>query len=132
MVRAAFSNWPELFQDFQPLDAEHLRKWLTAKAGYVDRVVVEPPPEIIADNEAVKKLAMLWMEQAIDAVRRKQEHTWLRRHGDNFVVFIPKSIAFEAMGHNEFGALNDDVSKILDEIIGLDGEELLQRQKEVA
>ncbi len=131
MVKAAYSNWP-VSHEFQPTDPEHLRKWLIAKAGWVDRVVIEPPPSILSEDERAQKLAMLWMEQSITAVRRSEDHTWIRRHAGNIVVFIPRSISFNEMEHQEFGMLNDKVSAILTDVIGLDGDELLQRNKEVA
>lgn len=130
MVKAAFANWPAS-QEFQPRNAEELRKWLTAKAGWVDRIIIEPPPEIVGDPRAAK-LAMLWMEQSINMVRRSEDYTWIRRHNGNIVVFVPKSISFHEMDPQSFGMLNDKVSDLLADIIGLDGDELLQRQKEVA
>jgi|DEB0MinimDraft_4_1074332.scaffolds.fasta_scaffold00017_38 hypothetical protein len=131
MIKAAHQNWPERYE-FQPRDVAELRKWLTAKAGFVHRTVIEPPPEIIAANPAAKKLAMLWMEQSVTAASRGHEHCWIRRHGENIVVFVPKSISFHEMGQQVFGLLNDEVSNVIESIVGLSGDELLERQSEVA
>jgi len=123
------------YEELQPRNPLHLRKWLTAKSGYVNRTIVEPPDEIVCENEKARKQALDWLSRAILAVRQsygQEDYTWIRRHGNSLVVFVPMSLAFEEMDHNEFGALNDDVSKRLNEIIGLDGDELLNRQKEVA
>jgi hypothetical protein len=131
MVKAAFLNWPAS-QEFQPRNSEELRKWLTAKAGWVERIIIEPPAELTFSDERSAKLAMLWMEQSINLVRRSEDYTWIRRHGNNIVVFVPKSISFHGMDPQSFGMLNDKVSDLLADIIGLNGDELLQRQKEVA
>jgi hypothetical protein len=131
MIKAAHTHWPERYE-FQPTSVEELRKWLTAKAGFVHRTVIESPPDIIADDPRAVKLAMVWMGQALEAASRSHEHCWIRRHGSNFVVFVPKSVRFSEMGPTEFGALNDAVSAVIESVIGVDGDELLQRQKEVA
>ncbi len=131
MIKAAHQNWPERYE-FQPRDVKELRKWLTAKAGFVHSIVIEPPPDVIATEPSAKKLAMLWMEQSVTAATRGHEHCWIKRHGDNIVVFVPKSISFHEMGHQEFGLLNDKVSDKIEGIVGLSGDELFERQKEVA
>lgn len=131
MIKAAADNWPER-HEFQPRSRDELRKWLTAKAGYVHRTVIEPPPEIIADDPKAAKLAAVWMGQALEAATRIHDHCWIRRHGSSFVVFVPKSVAFSEMGPTEFGALNDAVSTVIETAIGVTGDELLERSKEVA
>ncbi len=131
MIKAAKSNWPES-HEFQPRNAEHLRGWLIAKAGWYDRVVVHPPPEIVSKDAKAHKQAMLWMEQSIAAVRGSKDLSWIRRYGNNIVVFSPKSIALHEMGHQEFGMLNEKVSEVLAGIIGMDGDELLANNNEVA
>lgn len=51
---------------------------------------------------------------------------------DGATYMIPKSVSFSKMSADQFGELCDRVSRIIGEIIGLDGDELLLRQSEVA
>jgi len=124
MVAAAFQHWPDHFE-FLPRDCEHLRKWLTAKAGYVHQVHV---PVIGSIGETVDLV-----EVVAEASTREDDHVFVRQTGpDRITVYRPKSIAFHSMGPQEFGLLNDKVSEIIEKVIGVDGDTLLQRQKEVA
>lgn len=48
------------------------------------------------------------------------------------IYLIPRSIAYEKMSHRQFHELSERVSRIIGEIIGVSGNELLERQVEVA
>lgn len=125
LVAASFQAWPETFQEFQPRDPEHLRKWLTAKAGYVHAVHVPVVGTIAETVELVETIA--------EASKREDDHVFVRQTGpDRVTVFRPKSIAFALMGPQEFGQLNDRVADIIEKVIGIDGDTLLRRHKEIA
>ena len=131
MVGAAYKNWPSS-HEMQPATSEVLRSWLIAKANFVDRTVVEPPEDIASPSPRLRKIAILTYGIEMAAATQGHPHHWVRPHGEAVVVFVPKSVAFHEMGHQEFGLLNDAVSLVLEEHIGLSGDKLLERQKEVA
>ena len=48
------------------------------------------------------------------------------------IYLIPRSIEYKKMSHTQFHQLSERVSKIIGEVVGVSGDELLERQKEVA
>ncbi len=48
------------------------------------------------------------------------------------IYLIPRSIEYQKMPHRQFHELSERVSKIIGEVIGVPGAELLERQKEIA
>ena len=53
-------------------------------------------------------------------------------HGTELVVWKPKSIAFERLSHLEFCSLNNGIDAILQDEIGMSGDELLQHHEAAA
>ena len=48
------------------------------------------------------------------------------------IYLIPRSIEYRKMSHRQFHELSERVSRIIGEIIGVSGDELLEKQSEVA
>ena len=54
------------------------------------------------------------------------------QQGDDIVVWKPKSIKYEKLSHTRACELFEKVNWIIRDEIGVSGDELLERQKEVA
>lgn len=48
------------------------------------------------------------------------------------IYMLPRSIAYDKMGRVQFHELSERVSRIIGEVIGVSGNDLLERQSEVA
>lgn len=117
MISIVYEQWPEAYAEFQPTSVEHLRKWVTTKCGFVDRIDVVPPPEMaFADSPEAQKAAMAWMVMIIANIRRNLEYSWLVRHKGGFQVIIPKSVAFDKMKQRDFNNLSSRTETLLEEI----------------
>jgi len=124
MMQAAHINWRE-GHEFTPRNRDHLRRWLTAKAGYADQSHVTAPIPI---GELV-----ILAEMVAKAAKQDKDDVFIRITGPHRVtIYRPHSIAFSQMGHNSFCALNDAVSIVLARELGISGDELLESRKEVA
>ena len=53
-------------------------------------------------------------------------------HGDTLVIFRPKSISFNKLGHKEFCRLNDEVDAVIEAEIGIKAERLLRETEKAA
>ena len=124
LVRAAYNHWPET-AEFRPESEEHLRKWLTAAAGYRDHTDIAAP--YAEDEPAVTKLISLTIEAS---VRASGGFAFVRPHpeGGMVRVYKPKSIAFHKMGPSEFGELCDDVAAVIERETGLKADDLLREK----
>lgn len=124
LIRAAYQQWPES-AEFQPDNEEHLRKWLTAAAGYRDGTDIAVP---FAENEpSVTKLVSIAVEAS---VRAAGGYAFVRpdANGGRLRVYKPKSIRFGTMGPAEFGKLCDDVSEVIEREIGVSADDLLKEK----
>ena len=124
IIRAAFEAWPETHSE-QPKTALELRKWLVARAGYVERIIIEPPPSIIAENPRFRAEAKAWLTRTIRQFRAMHEITWVSHEDGNLVIEIPRSVAYDAMTQAEFGDLADKVAGVIWQETGMDADELL-------
>lgn len=59
---------------------------------------------------------------AVETIQRPSGEIWM----------IPRSIEYTKMSHQQFHELHERVSRIIGEVIGVPGDELLELQKEVA
>jgi hypothetical protein len=118
MVALAFQNWPEA-HDFQPDNAEHLRKWLQAKAGY--RIAHKIDTERTdARSLAIATAAMKAAMQALG------DYCWIVPHRGSLLVVASKSIAFDKMSLGEFSTLNDMVAELIESETGIKVEDLMK------
>jgi len=115
LVNAAFTHWPEQ-HDFKPDNAEHLRAWLLCKAGYRKTTMIETdePAATVASIEA--------------AFRAADTYAFVRPYGDGVAVYSPKSLRFDKTDQKAFNAVRDEVSSIIESVIGVTAEQLLREK----
>lgn len=116
VVKAAFHHWPET-HEVQFSSEEECRKFLQMRAGRRE-VAARIPLAGIRKEHAV----ML----AEASIRAAGAYARPVIHGTELVIWKPKSIAFEALGHLEFCELNTAIDEILQAEIGLSGDQLLE------
>lgn len=121
LIRAAFDHWPPDY-DFQPMNSEHLRAWLTAKAGHREGTFIEMP-----DNPSpeVRDMFMKAVEATIAAVHGKGFPV---PYKGGICVVTAKSIAWHKLGQREFGKLRDDITDIIEAVIGCKADDLLRER----
>lgn len=117
MCKLAFDNWPEA-HEFQPDNAEHLRKWLLKEAGH--RTVTEV--RVSRTDPQSMKIARAAAEAAMDAVG---DYCWVVPHNKKIYVVAAKSIAFEKCPHAEFLAVNEAVQTVLERELGVRIDDLM-------
>lgn len=125
LIRAAFYHWPQA-HDFQPDSEEHLRRWLTCKAGYRENVPILLPEDADDTTLSMFKLAI---EAAISA-----------SHGEGFVVpyrsgvaiVRAKSIAWAKIGQKEFAEIRSAVEDVIKAETGFEPERLLKEMESAA
>ena len=122
VAAAAYMHWPESERE-QPGNKEHMRKHLEMRAGWrivgasVDLAGV-PPDEALLLAKAAILGAGTYAHPVI--------------HNGQLVVWRPKSIAFNKMGHEEFCKLNNAVDEVIYEVFGITGDELLEQTEKAA
>lgn len=121
LIRKAFDQWPET-HEFTPDNPEHLRAWLTCKAGYRDSTPIHLPEEA---TESMRVLFRLGLEAAI---RAANGYAFVTPYRDAVAVHTPKSIAWDKLNQREFGALRTAVEDVIKAEIGLDADQLLEEQ----
>ena len=112
LIKQAFDNWPEA-HEFTPESPEHLRAWLTCKAGWRDATAYD------LGERADAAVVALALEAGIKAARGVG---FVRVHGRSVAVITPKSIDFRSMGQQEFGLLRDAITDIIKAETGIDAE----------
>jgi hypothetical protein len=117
LMAAAFHHWPHS-HPFKPKDAEHLRAWLLVRAEHC----------FIHEFEVGAKAGEFAKLIPIIGFMMFRCHSWTKVIGNNVAVCVPQSIAFDKLGHNAFGALNNDVDQIIRNETGLDPEQLLREK----
>lgn len=115
LVNAAFTHWPEQ-HDFRPDNAEHLRAWLLCKAGYRKTTMIE------TDEPAATVVAIEAAFRAADT------YAFVRPYGDGVAVYSPKSLRFDKTDQKAFNAVRDEVSSIIESVIGVTAEQLLREK----
>jgi hypothetical protein len=118
VIKHAFENWPET-HDFQPDNAEHLRKWVQVKAGY--RTVQE------IDTSRTDPQAMKIMEATLRAAMKATgDYAWTVVHGRKLYVVASRSIAFDKIPHGEFCTLNNLVQEVIESETGIKVDDLMK------
>lgn len=120
LVHAAYHQWPEA-HEFQPHSAEHLRAWLTCKAGWRDATPIQMPDMA---TERMRDLFRLSIEAAITAAGGV---AFVVPYQSGVAVITPKSIAWDKLGQQEFAQLRDAVSDVVEAEIGVNVDQLLQK-----
>lgn len=115
LISAAFDQWPE-GADFTPDNAEHLRAWLLCKANYRKTTMIETY-EPAATAVAIEA-----------AFRAADTYAFVRPYGDGVAVYSPKSLRFDKTDQKAFNAVRDEVSSIIESVIGVTAEQLLREK----
>lgn len=120
LIKAAFECWSEA-HDFQPDDVAHLRKWLQAKAGYVDRETIDF--SVYANDEQRRTLSAA-LELAFKAERRNGVYVWVRPIRSGIVILRPRSIAFDRLSEEEFREVSANVIAVVERETGISVDDL--------
>ena len=115
LVNAAFTHWPEQ-HEFRPDNAEHLRAWLLCKAGHRKTTMIE------TDEPAATVVAIEAAFRAADT------YAFVRPYGDGVAIYSPKSLRFDKTDQKAFNAVRDEVSSIIESVIGVTAEQLLREK----
>ncbi len=126
LINAAFVHWPE-GAEFVPSESEHLRSWLLCKAGYCERTPVEYPAGDVSPHYT--KLMAIACESAL---RASNGRGFIRVHGDQIVVFTPKSIAWDKLDQKQFNDIRDKVTDVIEDVLGVRAELLLTEHESAA
>lgn len=121
LVAKAYENWPE-HHDFQPENSEHLRSWLTCKAGYRESTPIHMP-DMATDR--MRDLFRLSIEAAITAAGGV---AFVVPYRDVVAVVRPKSIAWDKIDQREFSKLRDAVSDVIEAETGIKVEDLMREK----
>lgn len=122
MIRAALMHWPET-ADVQFSSDEEGRKYLQMRAGWRD-VGARIPLSGVKPDAARMLVAA--------AIAGAKAHAWPVVHGNQLIVWVPRSIAFHNMGPQEFGQLSDAVADVVKDMTGLDVETLMRETERAA
>jgi hypothetical protein len=118
LIRAAFHHWPEAHA-VQFVTEEEFRKWVQMKAGH--REVGARIPLIGLNKDRAVALAEA-------AIRAAGSYAVPVMHGNDLVVFVPKSIAFGKLSHLAACDLFNSVAEVITAETGLDCEQLLREK----
>jgi len=108
MIRAAHSHWPAGHR-FKPINDDHLRKWLQAKAGHA---IVTTIDTVGLETNA----AILLIAAGLSAAK---DHTFPFAADGKFYIFQSESIAFDTLPHLSACALFDAVADTIEAETGL-------------
>jgi hypothetical protein len=118
VVAQAFHHWPAN-HDFQPDNAEHLRKWLLVKVGHR---IVQTIDMARTDKQSLKMAEAA----ATAAMRALGDYCWVIPHNGKLFVAAAKSIAFDKCPHADFVAINDLVDGLIETETGIKTDQLLE------
>lgn len=118
LIRAAYYHWPEKHPHFHPQSEEHLRKWLTAKAGHCSIRSIDTSE--MTPDQAVAAISA--------AMREAGPYAWTTSVQSVLHVRTPSSIAFDELPHKDACKLFDEIAEIIEMETGFKPDELLKRQ----
>jgi len=119
LISAAFDQWPE-GADFTPDNAEHLRAWLLCKANYRKTTMIE------TDEPAATVVAIEAAFRAADT------YAFVRPYGEGVAVYSPKSVSWDKLDQKKFGPIRDGVTAVIEDVIGVNADELLKQTERAA
>jgi hypothetical protein len=121
IVSIAYANWPEDYEDFQPLGRDHLYGYLLIAAGWH-----EPPVEIESRNpDFIREIVMAlfpMMKRKIHCIRFAPTAKGVR-------VLIPKSLDYKTAGKRQFEDVRSKVYEVLESVLGVPIETLKHEAK---
>jgi hypothetical protein len=119
LIRAAWVHWPENHPFFHPQSEEHLRKWLTAKAGHCTIRSIDTSD--MTPDQAVAAISA--------AMREAGPYAWTTSAQSVLHVRTPASIAFDELPHKEACKLFDEIAEIIEMETGMKPDELLKAKQ---
>lgn len=118
-LNEVFQNWPE-DHPFRPNDEEHLRAWLTVKAGWLEMMEYVVPTTAEA-HRAIK------IAKAIIYKFSGGRPIWFKLIGSQIYAAWPKSIKFEKMDEEEFKRFTTAIFTLIYAETSMDVEEHYER-----
>jgi len=115
-LEEVYLGWPFETHPFQPDDSEHLRAWLTVKAGYMQMMEFEVPdgPTVSAAIKVAKGVVFQFSGG---------RPIWFKVVGHKIFAAWPKSIKFTKMDEKEFIEFTTKVFDLIWSEVGIDVEE---------
>lgn len=115
LVKAAFEQWPES-HEFQPDNPEHLRAWLLCRVNHRKSTVIETeePASAVLVVEA--------------AFRAAGAYAFVRPYGAGLAVHSPRSLSWDELDQKKFGPIRDEVSALIESIVGVSADQLLKEK----
>lgn len=114
LIRAAHSHWPASHR-FQPMSDDHMRRWLQAKAGYVNVRTVDTTG--------------MDVESAVAAIAAELASAhpmhFTSKVGAKFHIVESKSIDFDTLPHLAACALFDAVAETIEAETGLKADDIM-------
>ncbi len=110
----AFENWPSTYEEFQPLSTDHLRKWLTYKAGWctMRELAIEGP------NKRIVVTALKFFLES------GNQETFYTTTAKSIREYRPKSIAWNKCKEDEFKRILDTAGDIIATVTGMQIEDM--------
>ena len=122
LLRPAFYYWPDPdVVEFRPNDTEHLRSWLLVKAKWCEH-------EDLKISGQSKKYAMI-MAMAFMNRKRAKAAVDFEELPDGIRAYWPKSVAYTKCSESQFIKVINDVTEIVESIIGVDVKQMRENYK---
>lgn len=124
LCAAAFASWPEGHNQFRPKNAEHLRHWLTMRAG---KFTIKQTARIEStDPDKLYALFCAFLRHSDD------DNLFLDLDGNLLVEMKADSISYDNMDQAAFNELSNTVAEIVEAEIGVSAEKLLRENERAA
>lgn len=124
MVSAFHQHWPEWHPN-QFARPEHLRKWAQMKCGHFEERGRIGRNQFGADAERFI-MGARWLVDLVGA------YVIPVVKGDDIIIYVPKSISFNKLPHNEAVRLMGDVEAFLEDQSGLKADDVLRETEQAA
>jgi hypothetical protein len=129
MLKAFHHHWPEGHPE-QFYDAAEFRAWAQMKCGHY-RIAQRIPLSQAGPLGAVSQRERLAL--VIDAAFRSAgTYAWSRVVGNDLVIYVPKSIAYDKLSHGDATRLFGDVESFLESETGLDAHQVMAEHQNAA
>ena len=121
-IAAAFDNWPEGYDRFQPDNSEHLRAWLLKECGH--RKVLHMFCQTMAQVE-VARMYMEFIRQHgqysfLDFKPRIRGATTEDNNGFDVEISVADSVAFDKLDQKRFAEVSQPAFDLVASIWGVD------------
>jgi hypothetical protein len=121
IVSLAYQNWPEDFDEFQPVGRDHLYGWLLVRAGYI-----EDPIDIKSRSKA---FALSIVGEMIPLLKRRLHYIDISETAQGLRVIVPKSLDYKTAGKKKFEETRSKMYEILEAVLGVPVETLKREAK---